>query len=287
MSLRLLLVNSSGSLFRSARLVGSLPTRPRAVRGAVAITAIGAFSLIDPHRLTPWQRATHRFVSGALAVMVGADLAREDPIVDPVTDAVLLGGAALALAGPAEELDGVAVRGLEQLGCRHPRTLLALGGAAVTAATYALAAHRPEDAEAWGEMSEAFDPDVEHELEDRTRSLIDGLIGQETQAETLRTQLATARRRASWGPESIELSTDETLPRVLPRTQVWPAHGSFAALGHRYRLDLLIVDGRLSSLAVVAEGDDHAVDRALEAWSLSPRLPWIDDVEIWHEADRD
>lgn len=315
MSLRLVLASSSGRLGTSARYLATLPRRSRLERGLVASAATGVFSLIDPHLLTPVQRSAHRMVSGALAGAVGADLAREDPMIDPVTDGVLLGGAALALAGPAEQLDTWAARQLQRRGVPHPRLLFAALAAGATALSYAVATHRERDSATWSSIADGFEQARERELPAAARDLIAALLGagesgadeggagQEGQpgaelpgagrhgaelpgAAALREQLEQAREIIPDFPTSdVMLAVPEPVRLAVPHSQVWPVRAAFTRGGMAFGLSLHITEGRLDVLQVMLPQDERLIDAALAILDADPSLPRPEELELLREGE--
>ena len=303
MSLRLLLTSPAVRLGRAARLIGDVPLSSRVLRGTAFSLALGAFSLVDPHRLDPWQRTGHRMISGALAGAVGADLAREDPIVDPVTDSVLLAGAALALAGPAEELDGWAQKRLGELGITHPRWIFAALGAGMTAATYALASRQVEDEQAWHELAHTITDELRGELDPRLRAVIEAMLAPAVDgadgadlpgAAALREQLGHVRQLGDRPFFDTMLVFEDpaltTLPRAVPRQQTWPVSACFDRDGRVYRLELLISDGLLAAVTATTDQAETPVgwdmgEAELGALVDDPTPPAVDELELVVESE--
>lgn len=292
MSLRLILASFSGRLGTPARYMATLPRRSRFERGAVASAAMGMFSLVDPHRLTPVQRTAHRIVSGVLAGAVGADLAREDPMIDPLTDGVLLGGAALAFGSPAEELDAWAASHLERCGVPHARWLFAGLAAATTALSYAVAPHRERDGDQWFAVAGAFEEERRTELGADARTLIELLLtapeGADALpgADALRAQLVDAHRVITDYPTSdVHLVVPHPERLAVPHEQVWPVRGSFVREGIEFGLVLRIEAGRLSMLEVTIPEEPRLIDPALAVLAHDPSLPEVGEVSVVRESD--
>ncbi len=301
MSLRLLLQPAAHTLSRigyPVRYVGGIPTRSRVFRGAVASVGIGALSLVDPARLRPWQTVGHRFLSATLAGLTGADLAREDPIIDPFTDGVLMAGAALGLAEPAEHLDAWAMSALQRAGFSRPRWVLAGVGMATMAAAYTAAGSMAKDANAWQQfVPEAPDAEGNGPLQANHRAIIERLLepaedGTELPGTAvLRTQLETLRASDDHWAASVTLVADPSTQRLVPHQQTWGVYGRFTHAGYPYRLELQISGGRMVALAVLSdlpEGDAAEqglvdMEAAYDALETLTRMPEASALEIVRE----
>lgn len=239
------------------------------VFGATSAAAFGAWSLIDPSRLSPARRRAYwAGVAGTTAwwATVTTDRHRTTMVPANVVAGVAAGAATLALSEVSESLDARIVGRMQSAGVRHPRRWLAGLSAAGVLAGYAgdRAAARAE-----AQALEAPEDLVRtRALTPQVRAVVQGMLeaADNADAPVLLGQLALAQESyfddgAEGFRHTVEFLVPEEVVRVVPHHQGYPVQARYrAADGTPLLISLQIAEGKLSHLSIDFADEDHFED---------------------------
>lgn len=265
------------------------------VFAATSAASFGAWSLIDPSRLSPARRRAYwAGVAASTAWWAGVTTDRHRTTMVPanVVAGVAAGAATLALSDASESLDARIMGRLQRAGMPHPRWWLAGISVASVLAGYAgdrAAAHAEAQAlEAPEELVGA------RALTAEVRGVVQGMLqaADTAQAPVLLGQLALAQESyfddgADGFCPTVEFQVPDEVVRVVPHYQGYPVQARYhAADGTPLLISLQIAEGKLSHLSIDFAEEDHFEDEAAidVVEELIDRWPDPADLRYLHES---
>ncbi|MGO1183412.1 MAG: hypothetical protein ACTHZ5_15760 [Micrococcaceae bacterium] len=237
--------------------------------------AVTAFSLVDPRDLDDETRTYYQAgsaVSSVLALSAGNPTLRNTPAL--LRWGIKAGAGAVgwwAADGRFDHWDTAVHEWLESKGSQHPRWWIAAGAAATMIGTFALdrAVSRWESRVAWERELEGLeDDDIFEPLHPRIRELLIQLTPPEMiQSDEVYTQIEAATQLA-FEPtyDSVLLHVPAELTRIVPFQQTWCTAGIFQRDDVEYEIRVMINDGLLAELIIVAEDGTEVEFSSLQDW---------------------
>lgn len=259
-------------------------------RDLVDAAALGALTLLDPHRLSGRALTAYRTaVAGYTAITLERSL-REDPeqtVGEALRTPLALATAAVTYAtmNRWEKWDDRTQRWLQRHGVRRPRLVLA-GVSVASVLVSAVADRRVQERAIRGDQEE-FQPRLEP-LDSRLREVLRAILGsrEDYGAAALRRQLADAMVE-EWGdpeatgaslPEFVELSLrQDDHERIVPSGFTFPVRARTRG-GHEIRL--VVADGLLSHVLL-----DWAPGHPIGDEDWPTEWPSFDEVTLVADGD--
>ncbi|WP_030149852.1 hypothetical protein [Mycetocola saprophilus] len=239
------------------------PTSPQHALAAAGI--LGALTLIDPAKRSPAGRLALRAGLGVTTgVLTWVSLGREDGLArNPLARlgvSVGAAGATMAFAEVGERMDAALMRTLVTRRVRNPRLLLAGATGALSLAASAVDMRDTMTITAHDEH-----PEHTVELEAGAYDVIAGMLEftADHSSKSLRSQLTVARETIPLlgvdGGDTVILSVDESAPRAVPHTFVFPVKARFRSFGIPVEASLEIEDGRMRRLVTELIDDPNGM----------------------------